>query len=88
MLLLTRVGVRVLVMRVRQSFVLHGGLDAQLLLPGLLREVEGRVLLLSRVGVGVEVGGGEVEQGVLLREVEVVHGAWNSGLRQYTGRVR
>ena len=79
---------RVVVLRVRRSFVLHGGLDAQLLLPGLLREGEGGVVLLSRVGVGVEVGGGEVEQGVLLREVEVLHGAWNGGLRQYTGRVR
>lgn len=27
----------------------------------------------------VEVGGGEVEQGVLLGEVEILHGAWDEG---------
>lgn len=86
LLLLTRCGVRVLmlVLLVRQSFVVHGGLEAQLLLvllrPGLLLlllaegVVEGGVLvLLAGIGVGVEEGGGEVEQGVLLGEVEVVH---------------
>jgi hypothetical protein len=81
LLLLTRLRVMLLLMmllRVRQSFVLHGGLEAQLLMPGLLLVdgvVEGRVLLLARVRVGVEVGGGEVEQGVVLGEVEVLHGA-------------
>lgn len=39
---------------------------------------------MARIGVGVEVSGGEVEQGVLLGEVEVLHGAWNSESRQYT----
>lgn len=86
LLLLTRCRVRVLmlVLLVRQSFVVHGGLEAQLLLvllrPGLLLlllaegVVEGGVLvLLAGIGVGVEEGGGEVEQGVLLGEVEVVH---------------
>ena len=70
------------VLLVRQSFVVHGGLEAQLLLvllrPGLLLLAEGVVeggvlLLLAGIGVGVEEGGGEVEQGVLLGEVEVVH---------------
>ena len=84
LLLLTRCRVRVLmlVLLVRQSFVVHGGLEAQLLLvllrPGLLVLAEGVVeggvlLLLAGIGVGVEEGGGEVEQGVLLGEVEVVH---------------
>jgi len=82
--LLTRCRVRVLmlVMLVRQSFVVHGGLEAQLLLvllrPGLLLLAEGVVeggvlLLLAGIGVGVEEGGGEVEQGVLLGEVDVLH---------------
>ena len=82
--LLTRCRVRVLmvVLLVRQSFVVHGGLEAQLLLvllrPGLLLLAEGVVeggvlVLLAGIGVGVEEGGGEVEQGVLLGEVEVVH---------------
>jgi hypothetical protein len=83
LLLLTRLRVMLLLLlmmllRVRQSFVLHGGLEAQLLMPGLLLVdgvVEGRVLLLARIRVGVEVGGGEVEQGVVLGEVEVLHGA-------------
>ena len=36
--------------------------------------MEGGVLvLLAGIGVGIEEGGGEVEQGVLLGEVEVVH---------------
>ena len=84
LLLLTRCRVRVLmlVLLVRQSFVVHGGLEAQLLLvllrPGLLLLAEGVVeggvlVLLAGIGVGVEEGGGEVEQGVLLGEVEVVH---------------
>jgi hypothetical protein len=82
LLLLTRLRVMLqllmMLLRVRQSFVLHGGLEAQLLMPGLLLVdgvVEGRVLLLARIRVGVEVGGGEVEQGVVLGEVEVLHGA-------------
>jgi hypothetical protein len=92
--LLTRCRVRVLmlvlVLLVRQSFVVHGGLEAQLLLvllrPRLLLLAEGVVeggvlLLLAGIGVGVEEGGGEVEQGVLLGEVEVVHCAWNGGVR-------
>lgn len=78
------------VLLVRQSFVVHGGLEAQLLLvllrPGLLLLAEGVVeggvlLLLAGIGVGVEEGGGEVEQGVLLGEVEIVHCAWNGGVR-------
>lgn len=94
LLLLTRCRVRVLmlvllVLLVRQSFVVHGGLEAQLLLvllrPGLLLLAEGVVeggvlLLLAGIGVGVEEGSGEVEQGVLLGEVEVVHCAWDGGL--------
>ena len=40
--------------------------------------------MLARIGVGVEVSGGEVEQGVLLGEVEVLHGASNSRKQQYT----
>ena len=91
LLLLTRGRVRVLmlVLLVRQSFVVHGGLEAQLLLvllrPGLLRLAEGVVeggvlLVLAGIGVGVEEGSGEVEQGVLLGEVEVVHCAWDGGL--------
>ena len=40
--------------------------------------------MLARIGVGVEIGGGEVEQGVLLGEVEMLHGAWNSEYQQYT----
>lgn len=91
LLLLTRGRVRVLmlVLLVRQSFVVHGGLEAQLVLmllrPGLLRLAEGVVeggvlLVLAGIGVGVEEGSGEVEQGVLLGEVEVVHCAWDGGL--------
>lgn len=91
LLLLTRGRVRVLmlVLLVRQSFVVHGGLEAQLLLvllrPGLLRLAEGVVeggvlLVLAGIGVGIEEGSGEVEQGVLLGEVEVVHCAWDGGL--------
>lgn len=74
-------------LRVRQSFVVHGGVEAQLLLPGLLllvvvvRIVEVREGLLARIGVGIQVCGGEVEQGVLLRVIEVLHGAWDSGFR-------
>ena len=87
LVLLTRGRVRVLmlmlVLLVRQSVVVHGGLEAQLglllLLPGLLLlgegVLEGGVLVLARIGVRIEEGGGEVEQGVLLGEVEVVHGA-------------
>ena len=89
LLLLTRCRVRVLmvvVLLVRQSFVVHGGLEAQLVLvllrPGLLLLAEGVVeggilMLLAGIGVGVEEGSGEVEQGVLLGEVEVVHCAWD-----------
>ena len=89
LLLLTRCRVRVLmvvVLLVRQSFVVHGGLEAQLVLvllrPGLLLLAEGVVeggvlLVLAGIGVGVEEGSGEVEQGVLLGEVEVVHCAWD-----------
>lgn len=93
LLQLTRCRVRVLmvvVLLVRQSFVVHGGLEAQLVLvlllrPGLLRLAEGVVeggvlLVLAGIGVGVEEGSGEVEQGVLLGEVEVVHCAWDGGL--------
>ena len=91
LLLLTRRRVRVLmvVLLVRQSFVVHGGLEAQLLLvllrPGLLLLAEGVVeggilVLLAGIGVGIEEGSGEVEQGVLLGEVEVVHCAWDGGL--------
>lgn len=72
-------------LRVSQSFVVHGGVEAQLLLPGLLllvvRVVEVREGLLARIGVGIQVCGGEVEQGVLLRVIEVLHGAWDSGFR-------
>ena len=46
--------------------------------------MEGGIGLLARIGVGVEVSGGEVEQGVLLGEVEVLHGASNSRKQQYT----
>ena len=91
LLLLTRCRVLMLVLLMRQSFVVHGGLEAQLLLlvllrPGLLLLAEGVVeggvlLLLAGIGVGVEEGGGEVEQGVLLGEVEIVHCAWNGGVR-------
>jgi len=92
LLLLTRSRVRVLMvvvvvlLLVRQSFVVHGGLEAQLVLvllrPGLLLLAEGVVeggilLVLAGIGVGVEEGSGEVEQGVLLGEVEVVHCAWD-----------
>jgi hypothetical protein len=93
LLLLTRSRVRVLMVVVvvllllmRQSFVVHGGLEAQLVLvllrPGLLLLAEGVVeggilLVLAGIGVGVEEGSGEVEQGVLLGEVEVVHCAWD-----------
>lgn len=73
-------------LRVSQSFVVHGGVEAQLMLPGLLllvvvRVVEVREGLLARIGVGIQVCGGEVEQGVLLRVIEVLHGAWDSGFR-------
>lgn len=99
LLLLTRCRVRVLmlVLLVRQSFVVHGGLEAQLLLvllrPGLLllaeSVVEGGVLvLLAGIGVGIEEGSGEVEQGVLLSEVEVVHCAWDGELHAIYWEVR
>lgn len=90
LMLLTRVGMRVLVLRVRQSFVVHGGLEAQLRMPGLrvLSVMEVWIWLMAWIGVGVEERGGEVEQGVLLGEVEVLHGAWDSGFGQYTRRVR
>lgn len=99
LLLLTRCRVRVLmlVLLVRQSFVVHGGLEAQLLLvllrPGLLLLAEGVVeggvlVLLAGIGVGIEEGSGEVEQGVLLSEVEVVHCAWDGELHAIYWEVR
>lgn len=93
MLMLTRVGMLMLVMRVRQSFVVHaGGLEGELMVPGLgLRRVlERRVGMIGMVICGrVEVGSGEVEQAVLLGEVEVLHCAWCSGFDgQYTRESR
>lgn len=99
LLLLTRCRVRVLmlVLLVRQSFVVHGGLEAQLVLvllrPGLLLLAEGVVeggvlVLLAGIGVGIEDGSGEVEQGVLLSEVEVVHCAWDGELHAIYWEVR